>query len=65
MKKTSEYRRHAEECRGLALKAATEEHRAQLLKMADTWASLAEERERMVERHPELFPASESDSDSS
>ena len=55
MKKASEYRRHAEECRALALKAGTEEHRVQLLKMADTWASLAEERERMVERHPELF----------
>jgi hypothetical protein len=61
MKKASEYRRHAEECRALASKAGTEEHRLQLLKMADTWVSLADERERMVARHPDLFPAGESD----
>ena len=61
MKKAAEYRHHAEECRALALKAGTEEQRVQLLKMADTWLSLAEEREAMLARHPELFPDQDSE----
>lgn len=46
MKRASEYRKHAADCRDLAglMKG---EHREQLLSMAATWDSLAEERERL------------------
>ena len=46
MKKASEYRLHAEECRSLARKLEAGEHRELLLTMATTWDTLAEERER-------------------
>ena len=45
MKKTSEYRKHAEECRSLARQMKQGEYREQLLVMADTWDRLAAERE--------------------
>jgi hypothetical protein len=48
MKKASEYRRHAEECRTLARNAMSDQERNQLLNMAETWTKLAEERERMA-----------------
>ncbi|MET0273673.1 MAG: hypothetical protein ABW360_11845 [Phenylobacterium sp.] len=53
MKKASEYRAHAEECRHLA---ATMDgaQRSQLLEMAATWDKLALERSDLVRRHPEL-----------
>jgi hypothetical protein len=54
MKKASEYRRHAEECRALAHKLGHGEHRNQLLEMAATWDKLAAERSELVRRHPEL-----------
>jgi hypothetical protein len=44
MRKISEYKVHAEECRRLAAGTSNEEHRAALYKMAETWESLAEER---------------------
>ena len=44
MKKASEYRQHAEECRLLAQGMAQGEHRDQLLEMAATWENLARER---------------------
>jgi hypothetical protein len=53
MKKASEYRKHAEECRALA-KGVTGEQRDQLLEMAATWERLAAERSELVRRHPEL-----------
>ena len=43
MKKASEYREYAEECRTLA-KQLEGEHRDQLLDMARTWDKLASER---------------------
>jgi hypothetical protein len=46
MKTAKEYRQLAEECRGLARSAQNEEHRAQLLKMAEGWDDFARERER-------------------
>jgi hypothetical protein len=46
MKKASEYRRHAEECRQLVRTADSEEHRELLRNMATTWDLLADERER-------------------
>ena len=54
MKKASEYRQHAEECRGLAKGMAQGEHRDQLLEMAATWEKLAAERSDLVRRHPDL-----------
>ncbi len=48
MKKTSEYRQHAVECRNLAASMFAEEHREQLLAMASTWEQMAEERERSL-----------------
>lgn len=54
MKKASEYRQHAEECRALAQQMQSGEQRDQLLTMADTWENLAAERTALVLRHPEL-----------
>jgi hypothetical protein len=48
MKKMSEYRQHATECRNLAASMLAEEHREQLLAMAVTWERMAEERERAL-----------------
>jgi hypothetical protein len=49
VKKASEYRQHAQECRALARNAKADEHRIHLLNMADTWENLAVERERMLQ----------------
>lgn len=46
MRKASEYRQHAKECRSLAGHAISEEHRKQLLAMAESWDTLASEREK-------------------
>lgn len=53
MKKASEYRRHAAECRRLA-DGIGGIQREQLLEMAVTWEQLAVERSLLVQRHPEL-----------
>ena len=49
MKKASEYRAHADECRKMAA-AARGDHRAMLLTMAETWESLAHGREDQIAR---------------
>ena len=54
MKKASEYRRHAEECRTLAKNMKPGAQRDQLLEMASTWETLAVERTELIHRHPEL-----------
>ena len=54
MKKASEYRQHAEECRALANGMPAGQHRDQLLEMARTWDNLAAERAELVRRHPEM-----------
>ena len=54
MKKASEYRRHAEECRFLAKRLLAGEQRDQMLNMAGVWESLAADRATLVLRHPEL-----------
>jgi hypothetical protein len=46
MRKAADYRRHAEECRILARNMAPGEQRDLLLNMAQTWESLASDRER-------------------
>jgi hypothetical protein len=54
MKKASEYRLHAEECRQLASKMALGEQRDQLLSMARHWDTLAEDRTALIRLHPDL-----------
>jgi hypothetical protein len=54
MKKASEYRQHAVECRQLAATMASGEQRDQLLEMPETWDRLAADRSELVQRHPEL-----------
>jgi hypothetical protein len=50
LEKISNYRRQAEECRLLARKAQNDEHRSQLLIMAETWETLAAERESLLRK---------------
>ena len=54
MKKASEYRQHAEECRALAKRMDAGEQRDQLLEMAATWDQLAAERSELIRRQPQL-----------
>ncbi len=51
VKNTSDYRRHAEECRTLAARMKTREQREQLLKIAATWDRLAENRSGLSRKH--------------
>ena len=60
MKKASEYRLHAAECRQLAL-GMSGDQREQLLSMALTWDKLAEDRSALVRAHPELALTGEHD----
>ena len=53
MKKASEYRQHAAECRTLAARMDVGEHRDQLLEMAATWDRLAAERSQRARRPDE------------
>jgi hypothetical protein len=54
VRKASEYRDHAEECRELARREEADEHRDQLLEMAAMWDKLARERSELIRNHPEL-----------
>ena len=45
MKKTSDYRKHVQECQALLRGARTPEERQMLLNMAETWEGLAGARE--------------------
>jgi uncharacterized protein YjiS (DUF1127 family) len=54
MKKASEYRQHAQECRALAARMEGGEGREQLLRMAATWEELARERAALLESRPDL-----------
>ena len=47
MRRASEYRQHAQECRSLAAKMEHAQERDLLLRMAATWDEMAAERERM------------------
>lgn len=61
MRKASEYRRHAQECRDLAARMDSEEQRAQLLDMAEQWDELAGERMALILRRPDLAEEGEHD----
>ena len=54
MKKASEYRLHAQECRQLAAAMESAEQRALMLQMAQHWDKLAADRVELITRHPEL-----------
>lgn len=54
MRTAEEYRFHARECRDLATRMETEHQKTMLLKMATDWEEMADFRESLVERHPEL-----------
>lgn len=54
MKKASEYRLHAKECRELAAAMASPNQREQMLQMAEHWEKLAADRVDLITRHPEL-----------
>lgn len=61
MKKASEYRQHAKECRSLAASMESPEQRELLLEMARHWDKLAEDRARLISKHPELAHDGEKD----
>jgi len=63
MKKVSEYRDHAEECRRMAAGTSNEEHRAALFKMAETWDSLAEERTERLRQQQRIAALEHSPTD--
>jgi hypothetical protein len=50
MLKTTDYRRHADECRRLAAQPGSVNIRSQLLNMAKAWDELAAERVRQLEK---------------
>lgn len=58
VRKASDYRRHAEECRALAT-VMEGEARDQLLEMAGTWERLADDREQLIRQNPELAQTGE------
>ena len=65
MKKASEYRMHAKECRELAAHMDGAEQRALMLQMADHWEKLATDRVALITRHPELAHDGEHDEERS
>jgi hypothetical protein len=65
MKKVSEYREHAEECRTLARRSKSSADRDMLLNMAATWDSLADDRIRTAERQERLAKLEQMDDDGS
>jgi len=54
MKKASEYRQHAAECRSIASQMESDDQRRQILEMAEHWEKLAADRLALIGRHPEL-----------
>jgi hypothetical protein len=65
MKKASEYRRDAQERRGLAAAMPSDLGRAQLLEMAEHWEKLAADRIDLITKHPELAQEGEHDEERS
>lgn len=54
MKKASEYRLHAKECRDLAGQMDSDTQRFMMLQMAEHWEKLAADRVALIRNHPEL-----------
>jgi hypothetical protein len=53
VKKSTNFLKHAQECRSLARQMENGAQRDQLLSMAKTWEVLAEERERTLRNRPD------------
>ena len=53
MRKASEYREHAAECREMASRVKAPQ-RDQLLTMAETWESLADDRDKQIARQERI-----------
>jgi hypothetical protein len=53
MRKASEYRQHAAECREMANRASGPQ-RDQLLEMAKTWDALADNRDKQIARQTRI-----------
>jgi hypothetical protein len=49
MNKTAEMRQRADACRVMAVRAVSDEHRAQLEAMATTWDGLVQQRIKLIE----------------
>lgn len=54
MRKIDDYRKHAQECRAMANRAGSEEHRQMLLQMVETWESLATDRAEQIARRQRI-----------
>jgi hypothetical protein len=54
MEKVSEYLTHAEDCRRLATFTSNVEHKAALIKMAETWEGLSRERAERLKRQQRI-----------
>ena len=54
MKKVEDYRKHVDECRAMAGRSRSPEERQMLLNMADTWESLAVNREGQIARQKRM-----------
>ena len=61
MKKASEYRGHARECRALAAQMDSPSQRDQMLAMAAHWDQLARDRTELIKKHPDLAVEGEQD----
>jgi hypothetical protein len=61
MRKASEYRQHAKECRDLAVQMDSADQRALMLQMAEHWDTLAADRVALIRKHPELAREGEQD----
>jgi hypothetical protein len=63
MKKASEYRAHARECRDLAAKMEKAADREQMLSIAAHWEQLARDRANLIRKHPGLAIEGEREED--
>jgi hypothetical protein len=59
MEKLHEYRRHAAECRELAARARTPDEKRMLMEVAESWETLATNRERQLRRQSNIDRPSE------
>jgi hypothetical protein len=61
MKKASEYFRNAEECKKLIATTSDPQHKTMLHRMAETWDSLAADRQRTVAQKQRIPNLEEND----
>jgi hypothetical protein len=63
MRKAADYRKNAQECRDLAARMESSEHREQLLDMAVQWDRMADDRLQFISSYPEFAIDPDSDND--